>query len=89
MTDSQQQPLAFRDICQKREGGERVLTLSTLVKTSANMKLNENEFALVLVAVLAVALIVRAVPESNSPMVAALAGGLLGFLKGGGARPPR
>ncbi len=52
------------------------------------MKLAENEFTLVLVAVLAVALIVRAVPEPNGPMVAALACGLLGFLKGGGARPP-
>ena len=52
------------------------------------MKVNENEFALVLVAILAAAPIVRAVPESNSPMVAALAGGPLGFLKGGGARPP-
>ena len=57
------------------------------MKSGADMKLNENEFALVLVAILAMALIVRAVPEPNSPMVAALAGGLLGFLKGGGARP--
>ena len=53
------------------------------------MKLTENEFALVLVAVLAAALIVHAVPEPNGPIIAALAGGLLGFLKNGGARPPR
>jgi hypothetical protein len=58
------------------------------MKGAWTMKLTENESALVLVAVLAAALIVRAVPEPNNPIIAALAGGLLGFLKGGGARPP-
>jgi hypothetical protein len=65
------------------------LTRTAKYGAICNIKLTENESALVLVAVLAVALIVRAVPEPNSPIIAALAGGLLGFLKGGGARPQR
>ena len=49
------------------------------------MKFTENQMALVLVAILAAALIFHAVPGANDSIVAALAGGLLGFLKGGGA----
>lgn len=44
--------------------------------------MNDNQITLLLVAVLAGALIFQAVPAPNAPVVAALAGGLLGFLKG-------
>ncbi|HEY2481586.1 MAG TPA: hypothetical protein VGI30_05245 [Caulobacteraceae bacterium] len=50
-------------------------------------RLSDNQIALLLVAILAGALIVQAVPGQNGPIVAALAGGLLGFLNGAGQLP--
>ena len=45
------------------------------------MKLTDNQIALLLVAMLAGALVFQAVPGPNAPVIAALAGGLIGFLK--------
>lgn len=53
------------------------------------MRPTDNQIALLLVALLAGALVFVAIPAPNAPVVAALAGGLLGFLKGSGPTSPQ
>ncbi|MGH7024516.1 MAG: hypothetical protein ACREEB_13140 [Caulobacteraceae bacterium] len=52
------------------------------------MRLTDNQIALFLVALLAGALVFATIPAANAPVVAALAGGLLGFLKGASTPNP-